>query len=161
MIFVVDVGAPRLKAERDVENLRAFVEDPGIALDHFRVGVCTVEEEMALFLCVDGRGIFPIAINVQVLVVEACGRVVPLGHFDGAHFVRDVNDVEAIRAAVGVVVLWNGVQIAVGQFVVHEDPVVVGCDLNVDHAANFSVIGRKEYNVVWLGDVQNLKLVVR
>ena len=93
--------------------------------------------------------------------MEACGRVVPLGHFDGAHFVRDVNDVEAICAAVGVVVLWNGVQIAVGQFVVHEHPIVVRCDLDVDHAANFSIVGRKEHDVVGLGDVQNLKLVVR
>ena len=161
MVFIVDIGAPRLKAERDVENLRAFVEHPRVTLNHFRVGVCAVKEEMALFLGVDGRGIFPIAINVQVLVVEACGRVVPLGHLDGAHFVRNVDDVESICAAVGVVVLWNRVQITVGQFVVHEHPVVVGCDLDVDHAANFSVVGRKEYDVIGLGDVQNLKLVVR
>ena len=43
---------------------------------------------------------------------------------------------------------------------VDQDPVVVGRHLDVDHAANFSVVGGEKNDVVGLGDVQNFELVV-
>ena len=93
--------------------------------------------------------------------MEPCGWVVPLGHLDRSGLVRHVNDVETVGTAVGVVVLWNGVQVAVGQFVVDKHPVVVGGHLDVNHASDFSVIGGEKNDVVGLGDVQNFELVVR
>ena len=69
---------------------------------------------MTLFFGIDCWRIFPITINVQILVVESCWRVVPFSHFDWFVLVGDIDNVEAIRPAVGVVVLGNWVQIAVG-----------------------------------------------
>ena len=44
---------------------------------------------------------------------------------------------------------------------VDEYPVVVGGHLDIDHAANFGIIGGEKNDVVGLRDVQNLELVVR
>ena len=43
---------------------------------------------------------------------------------------------------------------------VDKDPVVVWCDLDVNHAADLSVVRREKDDVVWLRDVQDFELVV-
>ena len=48
---------------------------------------------MAFFLRVNCRRIFPITVNVKVLVVESCWWIVPFSHLDGAGVVGDVDDV--------------------------------------------------------------------
>ena len=116
---------------------------------------------MALFLSVNHRGVFPVAVNVKILVVEPSGGVVPFGHLDGAGFVGDIDDIESVGTAVRVIVLWNGVEVAVGQFVVNQHPVVVRGDLDVDHSSDFSVVRRKKNDVVGLGNIEDFKLVVR
>ena len=140
--------------------MRTLVEHPRIALNHFGIGVSAIEEKVALFLSVDNWGIFPIAINVQILVVEARRWVVPFGDLDGLALVSDIDDIESVGAAVGVVVLWNGVQIRVGKFVVNENPIVVGCHLDIDHSSHFSIICGKKCDVVGFGNVQDFELVV-
>ena len=116
---------------------------------------------MALLLGVNHRGVFPVAVHVKILVVEPSRRVVPLGHLDGAGFVGDVDDVESVGTAVGVVVLRNGVEVAVGQFVVDQHPVVVRSDLDVDHSPDLSVVRRKKNDVVGLGNIKDFELIVR
>ena len=105
---------------------------------------------MAFFHGVDGWGVFPIAVNVKVLIMEPCRRVVPFSHLDRVILVGHVNDIQPIGAAVGVVVLWNGVKVAVGQLVIDQNPIVVGRDLDVDHASDFGVIRREQGDVVGL-----------
>ena len=86
--------------------------------------------------------------------------VVPFGDLDGVALVGDIDDVESVGAAVGVVVLWNRVQIRVGKFVINENPVVVGRHLDVDHSSHFSIICGKKRDVVGFGNVQDFELVV-
>ena len=114
MVLVVDIRSPRLESERDVEHLRSFVEHAGITLHHLGVGVGAVEEQVAFFLGVDEWRIFPVAVNVQILVVEPCRWVVPLSDLDRTRFVGHVDDVKPVGPTVGVIVLGDGVEVAVG-----------------------------------------------
>ncbi len=98
---------------------------------------------------------------MHVLVVEPCRGVVPLGDLDWFVLVDDRDDVQSVCTAVSVIIGWNRVKVAVGQFVVDKHPVVVRGDLDVNHAANLSVVRREKDDVVWLRDVQDFELVVR
>ena len=64
-------------------------------------------------------GRLPVTIDVYILIVEACRRVVPLSDLNRAGFVSDVDDVETIRPTVGIVVVGYRVEFAVGKLVVH------------------------------------------
>ena len=83
----------------------------------------------------------PIAVDVKVLVVESCWRVVPLCHLNGAGLVTHVDQVKSVRTAVCIVVVGYRIQLRVCQLVVDEDPVVVLRCLDVDDSGYFCVVG--------------------
>ena len=85
-------------------------------------------------------GRIPVAIDVYILIVEAGRRIVPLSDLDWTGFVSYIDDVEAIRPTIGIVVVRYWVELAVGKLMVHQHPVVVGSDFDVYHPSNLCVV---------------------
>ena len=116
---------------------------------------------MAFFSSPQWVGWLPVTVNMHVLVVEPCWWIVPLCNLDWFILVDDRNNVKTVCTTVRIIVLRNRVKVAVCQFVVHKNPVVVRCYFDVNHSTNFSVVCGKKSNVVWLGNIQDFELVVR
>ena len=74
------------------------------------IRIRTEEEQMAVILpncswiCRS-----PVAINVKILVVESCWRIVPLGDLDGTCLVTDVDQIKSISTTVRIIIIGNGV----------------------------------------------------
>ena len=117
LLLVIEWVEP-LEVYEGVEHLSAFVEGAAGALNHLWVRVCTKEEEVAVLLGPYWVGRGPIAVNVEVLIVESGRRVVPLCHLDGAGFVTHVDQVKSVRTAVCIVVVGYRIQLRVCQLVV-------------------------------------------
>ena len=104
----------------------------------FRVRICPEEENMTVRG--EGWGIGPVAVDMDILIVEARGRVVPFSPLDGISLVADINQVQPIHTGITLASARDRVQFAVGQLMVDEDAVVVLCHLDINYACEISVI---------------------
>ncbi len=75
--------------------------------------------------------------------MEACWGVVPLSYLHRTSFVTYINHIESVSPTVSIIIVRYWIQFAVRQLVVYEDPVVVLCDLDVNHPSDFGIIGRQ------------------
>ena len=110
LLLLVVKWVEAFEVNQCIEYLSALVERPARSFYHLRIRVSTEKEEMAIILPQRswiGRG--PVAVNVQVLVVEPCGRVVPFGDLDWTCLVADVDQIEPISAAICIIIIRDGV----------------------------------------------------
>ena len=159
LLLVVERVEP-LEVNEGVEHLRPLVEGAARALHHLWVGVGAEQEQVTVLLSPDGVRRRPVAVDVEVLVVETSRGVVPLCDLDRARLVADIDQVQPVRPAVRVIVVWYGIELRVGQLVVDQDPVVVLGRLDVDDPRDLRVVGGEKPDLVRLADVEDLKLVV-
>ena len=69
LLLVVERVEP-LEVNEGVEHLRPLVECAARALHHLGIGVGTEQEQVTVLLCPDGVRRGPVAVDVEVLVVE-------------------------------------------------------------------------------------------
>ena len=138
MLIVTVPAGPCLEAKRDVEHLCAL--DGTAACYEFGVGVGSEQEQVTLLAGPQWVGRVPVAVDMNILIVEASRRVVPLGDLDWTGLVADVDHVQAVHPAVGIVIVGNRVELTVGQLVIYQHPVVIRSDLDVNHPGNLSVV---------------------
>ena len=129
--------------DQRIEYLGALVERPTRSFHHLGIRVRAEEEEVTIVLpCCSWIGRGPVAVNMQVLIVEACWGIVPFCDFYRTCLVADVDQIEPVSAAVRIIIIRDGVQLGIGKLVIDEGPVVVLCDLYVDNPRNLGVIRR-------------------
>ncbi len=73
---------------------------------------------MTIFLCPCWVGRLPVTVHMDILIMETSWWVIPFGDLDWLILIADIDYIEPIGAAVGIIIIWNRVEFGICQFVI-------------------------------------------